>query len=72
MVEWIFTGVFLVVLAAVIRTEIRCGRRTKDFLVTIGPEIEDLNRRAVAKYRARFGQDPYPGAAPPHHHPKEA
>ena len=58
MIEWIFTGIFIITLASIVRTEIRHGRRTKDFLGEIGPEIDALNKRATARYRAKFGRDP--------------
>lgn len=58
MTTWIITGLLIVVIARVVYAEVKHGRRTKDFLENISPEIEALNNSVARKYRAKFGKDP--------------
>jgi len=58
MTVWIITLLVAAAVAAIIFTEVKCGRRSKDFFETIGPEIEALNKSVARKYRAKYGRDP--------------
>lgn len=58
MTAWIFTGVTAFVVLLIILAEIRCGRRSKEFLKGINPEIDALTNSVTAKYRAKYGKDP--------------
>lgn len=58
MLTWIITGILVLFVGLIIYAEIRCGRRAKDFLETISPEIEALNDSVLRKYRAIHGKDP--------------
>lgn len=58
MTSWIITGLLAVVIAWIIYTEVRCGRRSKAFLAKANEEINALGRSATIAYRAKFGRDP--------------
>lgn len=58
MTTWIITGLLVAIIARVVYAEIRHGRRTKNFLEHISPEIEALNDSVTRKYRAKYGKDP--------------
>jgi hypothetical protein len=57
-VSWIITIALAVVVALVVVTEIRYGRRNKVFHQKIDPEIEKLQTRVITKYREKFGREP--------------
>ena len=58
MTAWIITGTLAIIIAMIIYTEVKCGRRSKDFLVKANAEIDTLRHNAMRAYRARFGRDP--------------
>lgn len=58
MTTWIITAVLAGIIVLIIRAELRCGRRTKTFFATVVPEIDELNKHAMAKYREVYGRDP--------------
>ena len=58
MTVWLITGVLAIIVAMIVRAEVRCGRRTKDFFEVIAPEIDKLKSDSLARYRAKFGRDP--------------
>ena len=58
MTVWIFTGVLAIVVGFIVYKSFRDGRRTKDFLETITPEINRLRDRQIERYKARFGREP--------------
>ncbi len=55
---WISTAVLIVVFAAIVWTEIRCGRRTKTSHVETNRQIDDLAKTTFTRYREKFGRDP--------------
>lgn len=58
MLEWIMTAVLAMLIGAIVRTEMRCGRKNKEFLAHINEDINALHKQATTSYRARFGRDP--------------
>lgn len=68
MTAWAFTIILAVIVALIVRAEIRCGRRSKDFMNTVMPEIDALKKSAVRKYQAKYGRaptEPLPVVEPP-------
>jgi hypothetical protein len=58
MTTWIITGALAFIVVLIVYAEVRCGRRTKNFLDTLAPEIDALNDSVLRKYRAKYGKDP--------------
>jgi hypothetical protein len=58
MTPWIITGLLAVIVAWIIYTEMKCGRKSKAFLAQANKEIDTLQRNATVAYRAKFGRDP--------------
>lgn len=58
MTVWFITLLLAVLVLFIIYAEVRHGRRSKDFLEAIGPEIDALNKSVRRKYRAKHGRDP--------------
>lgn len=58
MTVWLFTLVLAIIVAFIAYKSFRHGRRTKDFLETITPEINRLRDRQIEKYKAKFGREP--------------
>jgi hypothetical protein len=56
--SWVITIGLAAVVALVVLTEIRCGRRNKAFHQKIDPEIEKLQASVITKYREKFGREP--------------
>jgi len=68
MMVWIITVILSVLVGCIVWAEVICGRRSKDFLETITPEIDALTKSVVNKYLARHGRYPsgiYPITQPP-------
>lgn len=55
---WISTAALVIVLVAIVRTEIRCGRRTKTSHDETNRRIDDLARSTFTRYQEKFGRDP--------------
>jgi hypothetical protein len=58
MTSWLITALLAVIIAWIIYTEVRCGRRSKAFLAKANEEINALGRSATIAYRAKYGRDP--------------
>lgn len=58
MTPWLITIILAVVIAWIVYTEVKCGRRSKAFLAQANKEINALGRSATIAYRAKFGRDP--------------
>jgi len=56
--SWIITGILAAVVALIVWTEMKCGRRNKVFHASLDPEVDALKNSVMAKYRERFGKDP--------------
>jgi hypothetical protein len=54
---WISTVVLVVVLAAIVRAELRNGRRSKIKLARTDQQIDDLARTTFERHREMFGRD---------------
>lgn len=54
---WISTVVLVVVLAAIMRAELRNGRRSKIKLARTDQQIDDLARTTFERHREMFGRD---------------
>ncbi len=68
MTAWFFTFLLAVVIAIIVRAEIVCGRRSKDFIDNVMPEIDALKKSAIRKYQAKYGRaptEPLPTVEPP-------
>ncbi len=57
MAIWISTLVLIVVLAAIVRAELRSGRRSKIKLAKTNQQIDDLARTTFEQHREMFGRD---------------
>lgn len=57
MAIWISTLVLVIVLAAIVWTEIRSGRRNKIKLEKTSRQIDDLAKTTFDRHRAMFGKD---------------
>lgn len=55
---WIATAILAFLVGMIVRAEVVCGRKRRDFFDTITPEIDALQSSARQKYRSRFGKDP--------------
>ena len=55
---WFFTIVLAIVIVAIIRAEIVCGRRSKNFIDNVMPEIDALKHSVIGKYKAKYGRTP--------------
>jgi len=58
MTPWLITAVLAVVIAWIVFTEVKCGRRSENFFIKTNAEIDALRRSAMIAYRAKFGRDP--------------
>lgn len=58
MTPWIITTLLAVLIGWIIFVEVKCGRRSMDFLAKTNEEINALGRNATIAYRAKFGRDP--------------
>ncbi len=58
MIGWIATIVLALIIARIMWVERKCGRKTKDALVSTNEQIEDIKRSVTARYREKFGRDP--------------
>jgi hypothetical protein len=58
MIGWIMTGVLLLVVARIVWAEVKCGRKSHDFLSKINQDITTLHSQATTTYRSKFGRDP--------------
>lgn len=58
MAIWISTILLILVLAAIVRTEIRCGRRSKTKLAETNSQIDALAKTTFERHREVFGRDP--------------
>lgn len=58
MLSWIITAALAVFFGWIIFVEVKCGRRSKEFLAKTNEEINTLGRNATRTYRAKFGRDP--------------
>lgn len=56
--SWAITILLAVIIAWIIVTEVKYGRRSKDFLSKFNKETNELGRSATIAYRAKFGRDP--------------
>jgi hypothetical protein len=54
---WISTVVLVIVLAVIVRAELRSGRRSKIKLAKTNQQIDDLARTAFEQHREVFGRD---------------
>lgn len=54
---WISTFVLIAVLAAIVRAEIRNGRRSKIVQAKTDQQIDDLARTTFQRHREMFGRD---------------
>lgn len=54
---WISTLVMIVVLAAIVRAELRSGRRNKIKFAKTAQEIDNLAKRTYDRHREMFGKD---------------
>ena len=57
MAIWISTIVLVAVLAAIVRAEVRSGRRSRAKLAKTDEQINDLARVAFKRHREMFGKD---------------
>lgn len=55
---WFFTIVLALIVIAIVRAEVVCGRRSKNFIDNVMPEIDRLKHQAVSKYKAKYGRTP--------------
>ncbi len=58
MTVWGITIVLGLIVLLIVFKSFKDGRKTKDFLETITPEINQLKDRQIEKYKAKFGRDP--------------
>lgn len=58
MVIWVSTVILALVIAAIIRTEVRCGRRAKAKQHDINGQINELAKTTFNRHRDIFGRDP--------------
>lgn len=58
MIVWISTGILVVIILWIVKSQWQFGRRSDDFFAHTGAEIDQLRERAIDKYRAKFGKDP--------------
>lgn len=54
---WISTVVLIVVLAAIVRAELRSGRRSRIKLAKTNQRIDDLAKTTFEQHRETFGRD---------------
>jgi hypothetical protein len=57
MAIWISTLVLVVVLAMIVRAELRSGRRSKIKLARTSQQIDDLAKVTFDRHREMFGKD---------------
>lgn len=57
MAIWVSTLVLVVVLAAIVRAELRSGRRSKIKLEKTSQQINDLAKVTFDRHREMFGKD---------------
>lgn len=57
MAIWISTLVLIVVLAMIVRAELRSGRRSKIKLARTSQQIDDLAKVTFDRHREIFGKD---------------
>ncbi len=57
MAIWISTLVLVVVLAMIVRAELRSGRRSKIRLARTSQQIDDLAKVTFDRHREMFGKD---------------
>lgn len=55
---WISTGVLIMVFAAIVWSEIKCGRRSHVSRKETDRQINALARTTFDRYREKFGRDP--------------
>lgn len=55
---WVSTAVLVVVLAAIIRSELRCGRKSKTTQQNVDLQINELAKSTFDRHRDVFGRDP--------------
>lgn len=58
MLVWTMTAVLALVVAYIVRLEIKCGRRNDERLARTSAEIATIAHKATLTYRAKFGEDP--------------
>jgi len=58
MVIWISTAILALVIAAIVRTEVRCSRKAKAKQHDINGQINALAKTTFDRHRDIFGRDP--------------
>lgn len=58
MISWIVTFVVVALVGRIVWAEVKCGRRSRDFLSKLNSDITHIHSRASITYRARYGKDP--------------
>lgn len=58
MAIWLSTVVLILVLAAIIRSEVRCGRKSKVVQHEVNQQINTLAKTTFERHREVFGRDP--------------
>lgn len=61
MTVWISTAVLVLVLLAIIRSEVRCGRKGKAAQLAVNQKINELAKTTFDRHRDVFGRDPTGG-----------
>jgi cytochrome b len=58
MISWIITIALALLVARIVWTEVKCGRKFKTNLASTNEQIESIKKHATTTYRAKFGRDP--------------
>ena len=58
MVIWVSTAALVIVLVAIVRSEIRCDRKAKERQLNVNNQINELARSTFDRHRDLFGREP--------------
>lgn len=58
MAIWVSTAALIIILAAIVRSEVRWGRRSKVTQHQVDQQIDDLAKTTFDRHRDVFGRDP--------------